>query len=102
MKQTTTQKTRQNATLDQIFDALSHQNRRRILSKLATDSPRDEREFEGKNEELERSLVRNTHVHLPKLDDAGFVDWNREDSTVTRGLRFEEILAVLETVEDHE
>ncbi len=50
-------------------------------------------EFEGKNEELERSLVRNTHVHLPKLDDAGFVDWNREDSTVTRGLRFEEILA---------
>ncbi|WP_231185329.1 helix-turn-helix domain-containing protein [Haladaptatus sp. DYF46] len=102
MKQTTNQNTRKSATLDRIFDVFSHQSRRRILSKLATDSPRDEGEFEGKNEELERSLISNTHVHLPKLADGGFIEWNREEGTVAHGPRFEEILPLLETIENHE
>ena len=40
------------------------------------------------------------HVHLPKLENAGVVSWNRAAGTVARGPRFHEIeplLAILAT-----
>lgn len=36
-----------------------------------------------------------THSHLPKLEDEGLVEWNRDAQTVTRGPAFEEIEPVL-------
>lgn len=36
-----------------------------------------------------------THSHLPKLEDEGLVEWNRDAQTVTRGPEFEEIEPVL-------
>ncbi|ELZ81869.1 hypothetical protein C453_17674 [Haloferax elongans ATCC BAA-1513] len=41
------------------------------------------------------------HTHLPKLDDAGFVDWDPRTGAVVRGPRFDAVEPVLRLFADH-
>jgi len=41
------------------------------------------------------------HNHLPKLDDLGFVSWDRENGVVATGPQFEEIRPLLELLADN-
>lgn len=36
-----------------------------------------------------------SHVHLPKLEDSGLIEWDSEAGTVSRGPAFEEVEPVL-------
>lgn len=92
---------------DDVFDALADNHRRRLLFALLEtnslngttgylDSPPDGRRFE------ERTRSRQQHVHLPKLDDYGFIEWAPVDNDVRRGSRFSEIRPVLELLYDHQ
>ncbi|ELY68477.1 hypothetical protein C489_07240 [Natrinema versiforme JCM 10478] len=47
------------------------------------------------------SVLKRQHVHLPKLDEFGFVDWNPEANTVEAGVRFEEIRPALELLRNN-
>jgi len=42
------------------------------------------------------------HVHLPKLDETGYIEWERETQTVSRGPAFEEIEPALRTLSQNE
>lgn len=46
-----------------------------------------------------------THVHLPKLADAGYIEWDRDAHTVVKGPRFDEIrplmTAIAPLIDDH-
>ncbi len=42
--------------------------------------------------------MRLHHTHLPKLDEAGFIEWNPNSKTITRGLRFDEIAPLIELI----
>ena len=88
-------------TLDVSLDALSHPYRRRILTRLDRANPRDESSFSTDsvaNDDEDETLVAIDvhHRHLPKLAEAGFVDWDRESNAVRRGPRFDEIAPLLE------
>lgn len=93
-------------SLDTIFDALADEHRRRLLVTLLERDPEDENlrvpedvaSGDADHESFEIQLI---HVHLPKLDDWGFVDWNRRTDEVRRGPRFGEVRQVLELVRDH-
>jgi hypothetical protein len=37
------------------------------------------------------STIRLRHNHLPRLEDAGYIEWDREAETVSRGPAFDEI-----------
>lgn len=93
--------------IDQLFRALSHATRRRILLSLVEDdSPDGWREFETvefvpDGPEQEISAVTLRHIHLPHLDDAGFIGWDQESERITRGASFEDIRPLLELMEDH-
>lgn len=91
--------------LNHSFEALSHPYRRRILTRLHERNPREEAEFHevtrGGDDDPDRLAVELHHRHLPKLVDAGFVDWDREEDVVTRGPRFEEIAPLVELMVDH-
>lgn len=92
-------------SLTEQFDQLSHPLRHRILVALNDHDPRERsefisEEFAGNRDEAERLNIEIRHNHLPKLDDAGFVDWDRETDTVARGTRFEELSSLLVFIED--
>jgi hypothetical protein len=42
------------------------------------------------------------HTHLPKLDEARFINWDRDLGIITRGPRFKEIEPLLRLVHDHQ
>ncbi|SFB71316.1 hypothetical protein SAMN05444422_101404 [Halobiforma haloterrestris] len=96
---------RERATLDELFEVLSKPPRRRILTALAETNPRRETEFvprdftrDGRREDV---LVGLYHTHLPKLDDAGFIEWDPNSRTITRGPRFAEIAPIVELLTAH-
>jgi len=93
--------------LDDVFDALSHRQRRQILSALLASNPRSEHELRpsadgpaAADRGDSRTVLR--HVHLPSLAEAGFVDWDRSAATVRRGPRFHEVEPVLRLLVDHQ
>ncbi|TYL39126.1 transcriptional regulator [Natronococcus pandeyae] len=96
---------RERASLDELLEALSKPPRRRILTALAEANPRDEAEFApgeftsaARRQEL---LTRLHHTHLPKLDEAGFIEWDPDSKTITRGPRFDEIAPLVELMIAH-
>ena len=96
---------RERTTLDELFEVLSKPPRRRILSALADTDSREEAEFvpeeftsDGRREDV---LMKLHHIHLPKLDEPGFIEWSPDSKTVERGPRFDEIAPVVELLIDH-
>ncbi|MFH5802123.1 ArsR family transcriptional regulator [Haladaptatus sp. CMAA 1911] len=94
-------------SLDSVLDAIANKYRRRLLVALLEHNPQDDDdpqipadvEFEG--EDLESLQIQMTHTHLPKLEDAGFIEWDRATNTVRKGPRFEEIRPLLELMHNH-
>lgn len=77
-----------------IFDVLRHPFRRYILLRLysrdgATEISLDSRNFMPKDTDREQFRRELSHIHLPKLADTGFIDWDRHQNTIRRGPRFE-------------
>ena len=89
---------------DQIFEALAAVQRRRLLFALTDHNPQQIDEMSGvpwSLSESEAEMTTNHHVHLPKLADYGFVDWDRNEQVITKGPRFDEIEPLLECLEDN-
>lgn len=48
----------------------------------------------------EELLVELRHVHLPKLESAGVIDWDQDDDSVSRGPTFEQYEPALRALVD--
>ncbi|WP_187695785.1 DUF7344 domain-containing protein [Haloplanus rubicundus] len=93
--------------LDRIFDVLKHPYRRRILMLVSEHNPRDEDEFSvgelaTEDDDLELLTTELYHVHLPKLADAGYIEWDEDTHTIRRGPNFDEIAPLLRLMDDHQ
>lgn len=93
-------------TTDEILDGLSHVQRRKLLRALLVHNPQDDDgikidEDESTTQEIER-LVEMNHVHLPKLENYGFIRWDQNTGEVSKGPNFDEIRPLLELLADHE
>lgn len=87
---------------DRIFRSLRHRHRRLILLGVREgliESPSDI--ILRGNGDAEAAELELLHDHLPKLDDAGYIDWDPESGTISRGPNFEEIEPLLELIENH-
>ncbi|RQG98481.1 transcriptional regulator [Natrarchaeobius oligotrophus] len=74
---------------------------------LADENPRTEDEFEvtefvADDDSLNQFKLELYHTHLPKLADSGFVDWNTQTKTITRGSQFDEIEPLLTLLTNHQ
>ncbi|WP_420028725.1 DUF7344 domain-containing protein [Halorussus caseinilyticus] len=97
--------------MSELFEILSHEYRRRILMAVAQHNPQDEDDItsesiadghEEDSDALDLLHQQLYHTHLPKLADTGFINWDRDTGTITRGSRFEEIRPLLRLMHDHQ
>lgn len=94
-------------SLDEAFNTLGDASRRWILTRLSGAGPHDEAESIPEasitdNEVLEPFISEIYDVHLPELDESGFVEWVRDDEVIRRGPRFEEIVPIIRLIVEHE
>lgn len=94
-----------NAAVDESLDALRDAKRRRLLFTLLeeTEDAGSEARCDVKFvfDDDENSRIELVHVHLPKLADLGFIDWEMGDRTVEPGARWKEIRPILSVLHDH-
>jgi len=96
----------QERTIDDIFDALGHVQRRKLLRALLIHNPQEDDSVvidadESADEEFTRFMQMH-HIHLPKLEDYGFITGNQKTNGVSKGPNFEEIRPMLKLLVDHE
>lgn len=93
------------AETDRALEALSHPCRRRLLFELyeevnsrsgAAINYTNTRSFD-----IEKGRIRLYHSHLPKLEGAGYIEWNKAEKTIQRGPRWDEIEPLLELIHSH-
>lgn len=92
------------SVLDAALDVLSNAFRRRLLLALLDREPKAPVKpvnFDSETRPPGRWSAHATHVHLPKLEDAGFVAWDHDSGEVRRGPTFEEIEPLLALFDDH-
>ncbi|WP_416840203.1 hypothetical protein [Haloferax sp. DFSO52] len=92
--------------LDEAFDALRNVHRRRLLLNLRHGSVTrlggaTRVVADGGTNDHEQLEVELFHLHLPKLDSAGYVSWHRESGVIEKGPAFEDIVPLLELLENN-
>lgn len=88
---------------DQALGVLADRRRRKILTILRGDNPRSEteftiREFVRETDDPEISEIELYHVHLPKLAEEGFIEWDRDTKTVRRGDSFDDVEVIMDAL----
>jgi hypothetical protein len=93
--------------MDVAFDALADRYRRSLLLSLLEHNPQEESDphlapGEAIDDEtlaaLEADII---HTHLPKLESAGVIEWDRDANQIKKGPKFEEIRPLLLLIAEH-
>lgn len=88
--------------IDRMFETLADRYRRLILLSVKREAVNTEDDLllrsDSDHRETEIALV---HNHLPKLEDEGFIEWDREAGEISKGPQFDEIAPLLELMENH-
>lgn len=93
--------------LDEALLNLANIHRRRVLLTLLHNesqtveelsAPEDNHAVDAEQKEIKAKMY---HAHLPKLVDVGFIEWNRDNQTVAKGPRFDEIESLLKLLADN-
>jgi hypothetical protein len=88
---------------DNMVDAIAHEQRRTLLLDLLESNPQgagvESLPGESASTDAEHRLqIEMYHVHLPKLDDYGYIEWDKDAHEVAKGPRFDELLPLLDCV----
>lgn len=93
--------------VDKVFRTLARAPRRRILCALADHDGRIDLNALGEETIIDahrwkEHQIALYHIHLPHLDEQGFIDWNRECRIVEAGEQFGEVRPFVEILNrDH-
>lgn len=52
-------------------------------------------------EQLDKLQIEMYHTYLPRLEEAGYIQWDRDQHIVVKGPEFERIKPVLEMFEEN-
>lgn len=91
--------------LDEIMAVLADEHRRQLLTALMEHNPQAAVQIpEGVqvgDNQLEELQIEMYHNHLPRLEDAGFIEWNQEQDVVAKGPEFDQIEPVMGLFEEN-
>lgn len=94
-----------NDTWDTLFECLKAQPRRQLLTGLAAHQSTETVHLTDVcvHEAAAGTPVPTeyVHVHLPKLDAAGYIVWDEQAHEISQGPRFGEVRPFLELVQTH-
>lgn len=95
---------KQTESFDEVLAVLANVQRRKLLVALLEHNPQNDSPVKvvGDDTEAVERLVAMNHVHLPKLEEHGFVRWDQSSHEVVKGPNFEEIRPLLELLVAHE
>lgn len=92
--------------LDTAFNVLRHHRRRHILAILAEVESCEEdfvvTEFEPRATRSDEVTLSLYHTHFPILEEAGYIEWNRDTKIIRRGPAFDKIAPVLEILQSNQ
>lgn len=98
-------RTNKSISFDDMLDMLRHIQRRKLLVALMDHNPQDDTpvvvDSNDDTDSLER-LVQMQHIHLPKLAEYEFIEWDRDTHEVSKGRNFEQIRPLLELLDNHQ
>ena len=88
------------------LDALANPYRRQLLVALLEHNPQKDDDPDplnieaaaGEPDVLETELV---HNHLPRLEDKGYIEWDRDNHEISRGPNWAEIGPIIELLHRH-
>ncbi|WP_236044910.1 hypothetical protein [Haloarcula nitratireducens] len=90
------------SNMDRVLDMFAKRQRRLILFALQDGATKHESDFvfrgAGSADDPQLQLI---HTHLPKLAEAGYIEWHRETGEVSKGPRYDEIEPLLDLIENH-
>lgn len=93
-------------SVDEMLDVLADVQRCKLLVALLDHNPQDDSPVVIADSAAEadavQRIVEMDHVHLPKLEEYGFIDWDRRTHEVAKGPHFDEIRPLLELLADHD
>ena len=87
--------------MDRVMDILANRHRRLMVLSLKRGGVETETDLMFRSSGREEAEMALRHTHLQKLEEAGYVEWNRETGEVSKGSRFDEIEPILELIENH-
>ena len=85
---------------DNCFDALSNGHRRSLLVDLLEENPQRVAEHLPTSDREQQLRAAAYHAHLPRLEDYGFIRWDRATAEIEKGPKFDEIRPLLEFLDD--
>lgn len=91
--------------MNEMLDALGSRPRRQLLLHLAERNPRNETEQVDELDFYEDEaafVTRLHHTELPKLDEMGYISWDRETGEIVTGPEFPEICPLVRLMAVHE
>jgi SOS-response transcriptional repressor LexA len=88
---------------DNAFNALAHEQRRTLLLDILESNPQDADVEPATGESAptdaeQRAQTEMYHVHLPKLEEYGYIEWDEDTNEIIKGPQFEEIRPLLEFI----
>lgn len=89
--------------LEEYLRVLAHEHRRQLLTLLLERGDHETVAVPdavvGDDTDSDTVRLAFHHMHLPKLDDCGLVEWDRDADVVTKGANFDDVRPLIEAVE---
>jgi hypothetical protein len=90
----------------QALAVLADRYRRELLLALLIENPQDDDDCDPLDiidppDEPEVLEVELFHKHLPKLEQLGYIEWNRETGEIAKGPDWDDVEPVLTLIADH-
>lgn len=88
--------------IDRVFESLRNRRRRLVLFAVKHGNVETEADVmvRGGNETASAEIDLY-HNHLPKLAEAGYIEWDPDTGEISEGPRFDEVEPLLELIERH-
>ncbi|MDT3433376.1 hypothetical protein [Haloarcula sp. 1CSR25-25] len=90
------------AGMDDKIGILSKRQRRLVLLALKHDGEKTEADVLFRSgDQVEDGDLELVHNHLPRLEEAGYIEWDRDSGTISKGPQYDEIKPLLDLIENH-